>query len=125
MEDLGQENTPHYDPYKDETQNEQSFHQLIEKLEPMPEVGDYYIGAEILLPRGNQIAQGQVVARSHDANENVMSRFHTNPILDTRTYQVEFAGGKVTELTNNVITESMYAQCNSEKKKIFTLGCTN
>ena len=29
-------------------------------------------------------------------------------------YQVEFAGGKVTELTTNVIAESMYAQYNSE-----------
>ena len=27
----------------------------------------------------------------------VMGRFHTNPILDTRMYQVEFAGGKVTD----------------------------
>ena len=28
-------------------------------------------------------------------------------------YQVEFTVGKVTELATNVITESMYAQCNS------------
>ena len=62
----------------------------------MPEVGDHYIGAEILLSRGDQMARGHVVARSQDANANVMGRSHTNPILDTRTYQVEFTGGKVT-----------------------------
>ena len=46
-----------------------------------------------------------------------MGRFHTNPILDIKIYQVEFAGGKVTELTANIIAESMYAQCNLEGNK--------
>ena len=50
LEDLGLENTPQYDLCEDETQNIQSFPQLAEELEPMPEVGDHYIGAEILLP---------------------------------------------------------------------------
>ena len=53
LEDVGLENTPQYDPYEDETQNEQSFPQLEEELEPMPDVGDYYKGAEMLLPRGD------------------------------------------------------------------------
>ena len=43
-----------------------------------------------------------------------MGRFHTNPIFDTRMYQVEFAGEKVTELTTNFIAESMYTQCNTD-----------
>ena len=30
LEDLGLENTPHYEPYEDETQNEQAFPQLAE-----------------------------------------------------------------------------------------------
>ena len=97
LEDLGLENTPQYDPYEDETQNEQSFFQLAQELEPTPEVGDHYIGAEILLSRWDQMAQGHVVARSRDAKGNVMHRSHTNPIFDTRMYKVEFAGGKVTE----------------------------
>ena len=54
------------------------------------------------------------MARSRDTNGNVMSRSHTNQILDTRTYQVEFVGGEVTEITANVIAESVYAQCDSE-----------
>ena len=29
-------------------------------------------------------------------------------------YQVEFAGGKVTKLTTNIIAESMFAQCNAD-----------
>ena len=120
LEDLGLEDTPQYDLYEDETQNEQTFPQLAEELEPMPEVGDLYIGAEILLPRGDQMARGHVVARSRDANGNVMGRSHTIPILDTRMYQVEFAGGEVTELTANVIAESMYAQCDLEGMCIYS-----
>ena len=72
----------------------------------MPEVGDHYIGAEILLPRGDQIARGHVGARSQDASGNMRGRSHTNPILDTQMYQVEFTGCEVTELTTNVIAES-------------------
>ena len=44
LEDIG---------YDDETQNEQTFPQLAEELEPMPEVADHYTGAKILLPRGD------------------------------------------------------------------------
>ena len=62
----------------------------------MPEVGDHYIGAEILLPRGDQKTRGHVVAISQDANGNVMDRAHTNPTLNTKTYQVKFTGGEVT-----------------------------
>ena len=49
LENTGLESTPQYDLYEDETQNKQTFPQLAEELEPMPEVGDHYVGAEILL----------------------------------------------------------------------------
>ena len=107
MEDIGLENTPQYDLYEDETQNKQTLPQLTEELEPMPEVGDHYIGADMLLPRKDHMARGHVVAQSHDANENIMGRAHANPILDLRMYQLEFGVGKVTELTPNFIAQSM------------------
>ena len=70
--------------------------QLVEELEPIPEVADHYMRTKILLSRGEQMAKGHVVAQSHDANENVLGRTHANVNLDTRMNQVEFAGGKVT-----------------------------
>ena len=66
----------------------------------MPEVGDHYIRAEILLPRGDQMVRGNVAGRSIDVNGNVMASSHTNSVLDMMLYQVQFAGGKVTELPN-------------------------
>ena len=61
------------------------------------------------------------VAQSNDANGIIMGGTHTNPILDTMLYQVEFAGGKVTELTTNIIAESMYAQCNEDGNEYLLL----
>ena len=121
LEDIGLENIPLYDPYEDDTQNEQTFAQLAEELEPMPEVRDYYIRAEILLPRGDEMARDNVVEWSCDARGNIMGRAHMNPILDTRIYQIEFAGGKVTESTANVITESMCAQYDADGNECLLL----
>ena len=59
---IGLEKTPQYDPYKSEKQNEQTFLQLAEELEPMPEMGDYYLGEKILLPRGDEMTRDHVVA---------------------------------------------------------------
>ena len=95
LEDLGLEKTPQYDPYEDETPNEQTFPQLAEELEPMPKVGDHYIGAEILLPRGDQMARGHAVARSRDANENVMGRSHINPFLKQGCIKLSSLGVKL------------------------------
>ena len=60
-------------PYEDE-KKEQTFPPLAEVLKPTPEVGSHYIGAQILLLRGDQMARGHVVARSRDAIGNVMGR---------------------------------------------------
>ena len=73
----------------------------------MPEVADHYIDEDILLPRGDQMTKFHVVAQNYDANKNAMGRVHANPILDTRMYEVEFADGDVTELTANIIAESV------------------
>ena len=121
VEDVGLEDTSQYKPYETETQNKQSFPQLTEELEPMPEVRDHYIRAKILLPRGDKMAKCHFVARSQDANGNVMGRSHTNSILDMRMFQVEFARGEVTALTANIIAESMYVQCNSEGNEYLLL----
>ena len=59
LEDKGLENTPQYDPYKDETQYKQTFLHLQEELELMPEITDQYLGSEISLPREDQMARGR------------------------------------------------------------------
>ena len=63
------------------------------------------------------MARGHVLACSCDANGNVMDRAHTNLILDNRVCQVEFAEEEVAELTINIISQSMYAQCDADRNE--------
>ena len=121
LEDIGLENTPQYYLFEEKTQKEESYSQWAEELEPMLEVGDHYIVADMLLSREDQMARGHVVAQSCDANGNIMGRAHTNPILDTILYQVEFSGGKVTEITMNIIAKSMYTQCDADENEYLLL----
>ena len=44
-----------------------------------------------------------------------------NPVIDTRMYKVESAGGEVTELATIVIAESMYTQCDSDGNEYLLL----
>ena len=49
--------------------------------------------------------------RKRDVDGNPKGRANVTPILDTREYMVTFEVGDVTDLTANLIAESMYAQC--------------
>jgi hypothetical protein len=51
-------------------------------------------------------------ARNED--DELYGTKNTNPILDTRTYEVEFPSGEVAEYTANIIAESMFAHCDAE-----------
>ena len=61
--------------------------------ETTSELGDTYIGAEVLLPIGGQQQAGIVRHRKCGHDENLLGKAHNNPILDTRTYENEFADG--------------------------------
>ena len=43
-----------------------------------------------------------------------MGTSNSNPILDTRQYQVEFPDGDVAEYSGDLIAENMFAQCDPE-----------
>ena len=61
-----------------------------------------------------------IVACKRDTTGN-MGRAHAKPMLDTRLYQVEALGDRVTGLTTNVITGSMYTQCDAERDEYLLL----
>jgi hypothetical protein len=79
---------------------------LEDKLEPaepdstMPESDDYtpevynaYLTAEVLLPNGGDVTRAKVIGRKRDAEGNPAGHRHSNPILDTREYKVQFPDG--------------------------------
>ena len=53
---------------------------------------------------------------------NTIDRSSSNPILDTRTYEVEFKDGSMSTYSTNVIAESMYAQCDEEVQQYLLFG---
>ena len=90
---------------------------------PTPEIADQYLGASILLSRGSTSVRGRVKLRKRDSDGNLFGALNPNPIKDTRTYEVEFPGGEIAELTVNAIAEAMYSQCDDDGNKYLLFDC--
>jgi hypothetical protein len=82
--------------------------------EIMPKIGDNYLSAELMLPKGGVMVKGRLTTRKRDGDCNPVGSANDNPILDTRTYIVDFDDGDQTELTANMIAESLYLQCDPD-----------
>ncbi len=74
-----------------------------------------------MLPKGGVLVKGRVTARKRDRDGNPNGRANDNPILDTRSYTVNFDDGDQTELTANMIAESLYLQCDPDGKQYVLL----
>ncbi len=66
------------------------------------------------LPKDGVMVKGRVPASKRDWDNNPVGHANDNPILDTRSYIVNFNDGDQTELTANMIAESLYLQCVTE-----------
>ena len=71
---------------------------------------DKYLGARVMVSKGTTISTGVVTGRKKDRDGNPIGIANSNPLLDTRGYEVEFDDGHTEEYQANVIAESMYAQ---------------
>ena len=78
---------------------------------PTPEVNGNYMNSSVMLPRGNTYARRKVIRQKRYSNENSVRRMKNKPILNTWEYRIEFDDGEVSKVIENVITESMYAEC--------------
>ena len=86
-----------------------------------PEVFDAYLRAEVLLPKGDSLVTGTVVGRKRDMDGNPIGRRNSNPILDSRVYDVQFPDGHVKEFAANVIAECIYSQVDDEGNQYLML----
>ncbi len=118
LESLG---TLSFEPYKDD-EGGQIPAPRDDSHEADPDTYDRYVGTEVVLPKGNAMINVKVRGRKRQAEGSLLGKAHANPILDTRTYEVEFADGQLTELATNVIAENMLTQCNSEGNQYFLAG---
>jgi hypothetical protein len=51
--------------------------------EVTPKIGDNYLSAELMLPKGGVLVKGRVTARKRDRDGNPVGHANDNPILDT------------------------------------------
>ena len=106
--------TPVFEPYKDNVDGKIDQAKDADDEEVTPEEMDGYLGATVLLPLGDKMVSGRVRGRKRDQEGLLHGVRNQNPILDTRTYDVEFPNGEEAEYAANVIAENMYAQCDAE-----------
>ena len=87
-----------------------------------PEAFDQYLTASVLMDRGGEAMLGTVKSRKRDSEGNPVGRSNTNPLLDTREYEVEFPDGSIDVLTVNAIAESLYSQVDDEGRSYSVLS---
>jgi hypothetical protein len=80
-----------------------------------PDTMDKYIAEQANLPKNNDcLVSCKVIGSNRDSSGTPIGRAHSNPIIDTRVYEVEFGDGHVEEFAANVISELMYSQADDE-----------
>ena len=103
--------TPTYEVYEDDKTHS---NHLPEVDDITLEDADFYVGAEVNLPIGVTLLGSTVKCRARDIDENLTGKVDKNPILDSRTYEVEFEHGWTVEFSANAIAEHMFTQCDLE-----------
>ena len=90
--------------------DEMKYNDLLSK-----ELQDKYIGVSFLLPKGDSYNGAVINKRKRTADGYyLIGKEDTNPILDTRIYEVEFTDGGIGEYSTNMIAESLYSSCDEE-----------
>lgn len=82
-----------------------------------PDAYDPYIGVEILLPEGGDQVRATVPKRVKGNDGQPIGKSNTNPILDSRLYEVEYSSGCVEQIQANIIAQNMFAQIDSEGRR--------
>jgi len=78
---------------------------------------DAYLGAELLVPSGDNFIVGRVIKRIRDKDGNPVGQCHNNPILDTWHYEVQFGDGSTVEYTANLVAENMLSQSDPDGRR--------
>ncbi len=82
---------------------------------------DQYISAEVMVPKGDILVPAKVIARKHDRDGNPIGIGHSNPLMDTRIYDVQFPDGHTEEFAANTIAENIYSQVDAEGNQYLLL----
>jgi len=71
-------------------------------------------GAQLYLPHGDRTEIAKIIGRKRNLDGNFVGRKHSNPMLDSRIYVVEFPDGEQHDISFNTLAEHLYAQVDEE-----------
>ena len=108
-EDIGIDPTPEFEPYEDD--DDEPYPKIPDVDDVTPEESDNYLGAEVDVSFGGDMKTGTVVRRARNSEGELEGTANINPILDTRTYEVEFLDGTVGTYSANLIADNMISMC--------------
>ena len=77
-----------------------------DKEVPLNEKYDEHLGLELLFPSQGEMKSGKTVRRKRDHTGHLIGKSHSNPILDTRIYEVKFNDGTFSDYTANTIMKN-------------------
>jgi hypothetical protein len=86
-----------------------------------PQEFDSLISAKVLLPKGNVLLPATVIGRKRDHTGQPLGTSNTNPMLDTRIYNVQFGDGHIKEYAANVMAGNIYSQLDPNGNRFLLL----
>ena len=86
-----------------------------------PEAYDEYLAAGVVLPLGGEAKKATVTKRTVDAHGVPVGVRHSNPMLDTRMYDVTYPDGSTDSIAANLIAENLYSQVDAEGRSFAIL----
>jgi len=81
---------------------------------PYTELSDEHIGLQVNLPHKGEMVHGKVIEREKNPDGSLKGKSNPNPILDSRSYKVEFRDGAYGRYSTNTLIENLYSQIDEE-----------
>ena len=96
---------PHQNIFEIPESDKNEYHDELVK-----ELTDKFIGSDIVVPRFDNWQKGRIKSRKRTADGMLLvGKENSEPLLDTRIYEVEFTDGGIHEYSTNTIIESIHS----------------
>ena len=83
---------------------------------------DEFLTVDVMLPFGGATQQAKVVNRKLNQDGTPVGKRHSNPMLDSREYEVLFPDGSTDFVTANTIAENLYSQVDNQGNTFLILS---
>ena len=113
--DLDQEDKTFLDKYNQVIDNK-DIAEADDSLGSSNKDGESYLNMRLGIHKGGEEAMvmATVKKRALDKDGQVMGKYHENPLMDSRLYEIEYSDGTYDTMSANIITENLLMQVNDQ-----------